>query len=64
MMPNRPLDGIGELDLFASPGDGVFERGKDGRRQDIAADDRQIGRSRRQGRLLDQVLHLVNPTLG
>ncbi len=53
--------GIGELNFSVLPRRGLTEDRENFRRQDIASDDREIGRSIRRGGFFDQVIDPVEP---
>ena len=48
------LEGVGELDLAAAAGLGAAQHAEDGRVQDVAADDGEVGGRLGRVRLLDQ----------
>src|SRR4030042_1886128 len=66
-VPPHPVPGAqrsergGERDLPPRAGTGRHQSGKDGGREDVPADDRQVRRRLGGLRLLDQVQHLVHP---
>ena len=54
-MLGERLDGVGQLDLAAAAGRGLAQDLEDGRREQVAADDREVARRLLERRLLDQV---------
>src|SRR6185503_18071119 len=64
LLAQQGAQAVGELDLAAAPGGRLLEVAEDVGRQDVAADDRQVGGGLLRDRLLHQVGDLVEAVAG